>query len=299
MAKEKSKKRRESAGDESGAFQRRKRPVRVRSGVADWRNWPWRTIAVTAVLVGVSVSSLLALDDYLRTAERFHFPADGSGLLVSGLERLEPELVQSIFEADYGKPLADVELEERRQALLGAPWIERAVVSRVWPDRVWVAVTERRPVAYARIKGAGGGSLLVDSQGVLLEPLPGAGFELPAADGFTREMSRAERLERVRLIERFTADLDSLEPLYSERIGQLDVTDLKNLTATTVHDDEVIELQFGDELFRRRFEIFLKYVDSWKKQYGKIGWVDLRFEGQVVVQPLGAPQRSKPLPLAR
>ena len=43
----------------------------------------------------------------------------------------------------------------------------------------------------------------------------------------------------------------------------------------------------GDEMFRHRCETFLKYIENWKQQFGSVGWVDLRYEDQVVVLPVG------------
>ncbi len=283
---------RRRAGDDSEAFQRRKRPVRVRKGVWDWRSWPWRRIGVATALAACGLSTLYAIEGYVESAERFRFPSDGSGLLVSGLERLDPKMVSAVFEADFGKPLATLALEERRQALLQEPWIRNATIGRIWPDRIWADFEERRPVAFARL--AGGKSALVDSDGVLLDPLPGQAFELPAVDGLRADMPIEERVKRMRMVERLLADLDSAEPAYSEQLGQIDVADPENVKATTVHQGDVIELQLGDELFRHRFEVFLEYIGGWKVQFGKVGWVDLRFEGQVVIQPLGAAAGAEP-----
>ena len=283
---------RRRAGDDSAAFQRRKRPVRVRKGVWDWRSWPWRGIALGAALAAAGLSTLYAVDGYVESADRFRFPSDGSGLLVSGLERLDPEMVSAVFQPDFGKPLATLALEERRLALLEEPWIRRATIARIWPDRIWADFEERRPVAFARLDG--GRSALVDGDGVLLDPLPGQEFKLPAVDGIARDTPIEERVRRLRVLESMVADLDSAEPAYSEELGQIDLADPENVKATTVHDGDVIELQLGDELFRHRFEVFLEYVGSWKEQFGKVGWVDLRFEGQVVIQPLRAAPGAEP-----
>ncbi len=283
---------RRRAGDDAEAFQRRKRPVRVRKGVHDWRSWPWRKAAIAAALTAGCLSTVYALDGYVETSERFRFPSDGSGLLVSGLHRLDPKMVSSVFESDFGKPLAAVQLEERRQALLQEPWIRKATIGRLWPDRIWADFEERRPVAFARVED--GRSVLIDGDGVLLDPLPGKPFDLPAVTGLRSDMAIEQRAKRVRLVEQLIQDLDSAEPAYSAMLGQINVADAENVKATTVHQGDVIELQLGDKLFRHRLEVFLEYIGSWKGQFGKIGWVDLRFEGQVVIQPVGAAQGAEP-----
>src|SRR5690606_17424901 len=92
----------------------------------DWRNWPWRSIAVWAVLIGGCAGSIYAIDDYLRQADRFQLAADGSGLVVTGLELLDEASFRRVFEQDFGKPIRDLPLDERRTALIETPWVREA-----------------------------------------------------------------------------------------------------------------------------------------------------------------------------
>jgi hypothetical protein len=50
-----------------------------------------------------------------------------------------------------------------------------------------------------------------------------------------------------------------------------------------MYEGDIVELQMGAEEFRHRWDVFHQYVPSWKEKYGRIGSVDLRFEGQVAV----------------
>jgi hypothetical protein len=99
-------------------------------------------------------------------------------------------------------------------------------------------------------------------------------------------MSDAERLKRVQLLENLVADLDSQEPAYSTRFGQIDLSDSQNAVATVVHEGEVFQLAMGEKLFRHRFEAFLSDVAIWERSYGKLAKIDLRFEGKVFAEPL-------------
>lgn len=286
MAVEGKPKSRKTKGDQADGFQRRSKPVRVRRGVADWRSWPWRKIAVIGVLGVLSASVLSALSGYVHSSDRFRFPEDGSGLAVSGLERLGPKPVQGVFDPDFGKPLAEIDLEARRTELLGLQWVRSTTISRIWPDRIWVDVVERQPVAFLRLKSGRRGSTLIDREGALLDPLPGVQFDLPVVDGIEADMDVEERLKRVQLLEKLVADLDSQEPAYSKRFGQIDLSDSQNAVATVVHEGEVFQLAMGDKLFRHRFEAFVNDVASWERRYGKLAKIDLRFEDKVFMEPL-------------
>ena len=87
------------------------------------------------------------------------------------------------------------------------------------------------------------------------------------------------------LFESLVEGLDAEDPPYSGRISQIDVSSATNAKVTVVEDGEVVELLMGDKLFRHRFEVYLQYIDSWKRQFGKVASVDLRIKDQVVVTP--------------
>jgi cell division protein FtsQ len=77
-------------------------------------------------------------------------PALIAGLGWLGLQALDPEqwpirAVRIEGEATTGLLLVDVDAV--RHALEELPWIERAYVRRLWPDRLLLTVVEQQPVA--------------------------------------------------------------------------------------------------------------------------------------------------------
>ncbi len=274
-----------NAAAETGAYRRRKQPVRVRRWIFDWRNWPLRPVLFTATFLAVAAGSAYAIERYVAQGDKFRLAE--AGLLVTGLERVDEARVRSVFADDIGKSLLDTPLEARRISTLAVPWVADAAIVRLWPDRIWVDIRERRPTAFVRVPSSRGSLELrmIDDRGVFLDPLSGEEFDLPVIDGVDPDAPREEREKRVRLFERLVADLDAEEPAYSGRISQIDVGDANNAKVTVVDDGQVVELLMGDKLFRHRFEVYLEYIDSWNRQFGKVGSVDLRIKDQVVVLP--------------
>jgi cell division protein FtsQ len=275
------------AAQESASYLRRKKPVRVSRGLRDWRQLPLRRIAIALLVAALGVTSAYSVDRYLRTDQRFEFAADGSGLLVSGLNYVKPEEVRAVFQADFGKNLFDVPLEERRRQLDSLPWVEQATVARVWTDHIWAHIEERRPVAFVRVNEKDKNretTRLLDANGVFLN-LPGeTRLTLPVVSGITPAMAIPERQTRIRLYLELLSALDSDEPRWSSMISEVDVADPENAKATAVYHGEAIELQMGDEYFRHRFEVFLQNFPAWKQKYGVVRMVDLRFQGQVALE---------------
>lgn len=277
-----------SAGAEAGAYRRGRRPVRVRRGWVDWFALPWKRMAFLAALIATASAGMIWARGYVGEADRFRF--ERHTLRVTGVEYLEPLKVRSIFEADFGQSLAALPIEERRAQLLEMPWVRRAVVARQWPNRLWVDIEERRPVAFVRASGGAGGARplrLIDGEGRFLEPLPGLRWELPVVDGLNAEVPQVERARRLEVFQRMMAELDGADPQYGERLSQINLGEPDDVVVMTRYEDDVIELHLGDELFRRRFETFDRYVEVWKRRFKHIASVDLRWEKQAVVEPAG------------
>ena len=106
----------------------------------------------------------------------------------------------------------------------------------------------------------------------------------PVLTGISASMPLPDRAKRVGLYQALIADLDAAEPFYSSRISEVDVVDPQNAKLTTVYGGEMVQLQMGKESFRHRYEIFLKYFDSWKKEFGRVRTVDLRYKGVVATE---------------
>ena len=278
---------RRSAPD-SSEYLRRNKPIRVRRDpvnrlrpIASW-------LFLALVTAGLALASVRSIDYFLDSSPRFRFAADMSGLQVTGLNHVSLNAVEQVFMGDVRVGLGRVPLDRRYRMLLEIPWVGDAYVRRVWPNEIHVHIDEREPVAFVRVQGGEGETealKLIDAAGVFLDVPPGSGYSLPVSRGITPAMTLGERHLRLGLLDTLVSDLDSAEPAYGSRLSEIDLSDPRNAQVTTVHQQRAVDLQMGDEHFRHRFEIFLTYIDTWIEEYGDIRSVDLRFEGQVAVQP--------------
>ena len=272
---------------DSGAYRRGRRPVRVRRGWVDWFALPWRRMAFAAALIATASAGMVWARGYVGSAERFRF--DREALRITGFEYLEPLTLRAVFEQDFGMSLAALPIDERRRQLLDMPWVRRAVVARQWPNRLWVDIEERRPVAFVRASGGAGGARplrLIDDEGRFLEPLAGLRWELPVVDGLNAEVPQQERARRLEVFAHMMAELDGEDPPLSERLSQINLGEPDDVVVMTRYEDDMIELHLGDKMFRERFETFDRYVEVWKRRFKNIASIDLRWEKQAVVEPV-------------
>ncbi len=270
------------------SYLRRKKPVPVRRELLRGvRPWVMRGLLAFTIL-GAGFSTAYAVTTYLHGSRHFLFSGAQEALRISGNRFVSKKSIQAVFGPDAGSSIFSVPLEERRQQISEIAWVERASVRRVVPDRIWVQIHERQPVAFVRFPQSAAEKLaspkLIDHEGVLLSSPTGAQFTFPVLTGISASMPLADRAKRVALYQALIADLDAEAPRYSSRISEVDVADPRNAKLTTVNGGEMVQLQMGDESFRHRYQIFLKYFDSWKKEFGRVRTVDLRYKGVVATE---------------
>lgn len=131
-----------------------------------WRFWRW---VVSCLLIGgltvgavwlVFFSSALAL----------------TGTTISGTSYLTPAQVREAASVPMGDPLARVDLDGVRARVEALAPVKSAEVTRQWPHRLHIIVTERSAVAVVEI---GAGLKGLDEDGVLFGGYPRQPADLP------------------------------------------------------------------------------------------------------------------------
>lgn len=132
------------------------------------------------VLVGVVTVTVLVVGGWAATRSPL---LDVDRILVVGAAHTSADQARAASGIRRGQPLVDVDLPAATRAVERLAWVERARVSRRWPDRVVIAVTERRPVAVIPVAGPAFG--LVDATGRVLDVTASPPAGLVALSGLT------------------------------------------------------------------------------------------------------------------
>jgi cell division protein FtsQ len=161
------------------------RLVRKRFARRQWaRRWlAWRRVVIAALVVALLVGAgwLVFFSPVLTV----------SGVQVAGTHVLAPGAVRRAAAVPVGAPLATVDLDAVTARVERLPAVRSVDVSRAWPDRVRVAVTERRAVAVVESQ-AGGRLRGVDASGVLFRDYAARPKGLPVIR--TRAGARSDAL---------------------------------------------------------------------------------------------------------
>jgi cell division protein FtsQ len=128
------------------------------------------SIALMAVLWGAMQLEHFLIRDPQFTLAAPPDPGEESPTVsIAGLKHSDRNNVSSIFDRDFGRSIYLMPLRQRREELLRLQWVKDARVTRVWPNRLQIRITEREPVAFVQLPGES--TLpLIDTDGHILRP---------------------------------------------------------------------------------------------------------------------------------
>jgi cell division protein FtsQ len=267
----------------AGARFGKSRFERARNPLAGTAGRIFLLLAALALLGGLAASAYL-LKSYMERDARFRITGT-SNIEATGLTEVSRAEMLPVFGEDIGRNIFFVPLGERQRQLEEIPWIERATVIRLLPDRIRVSVVERKPVAFVR-QGQQIG--MVDANGVLLT-MPAAmmaqqHYSFPVVAGIDPRDTPASRQERMAVYRRLLAELDSTGGKFSEQISEIDLTDPEDAKVLMPEPGGDVLAHFGQDHFLERYQRYAAHIAEWRQQYPKLMAVDLRYAQQVVLQ---------------
>jgi cell division protein FtsQ len=229
-------------------------------------------LCVSTAMAGFKVRRFVITDQQFTLS-----PDRKDALTIQGIRYAARSRLRRVFAADFDHSIFSVPLAERRRRLLAVDWIEDASVSRVWPDRLVVRVTERRPIAFVFFRS---GVLLIDAHGVLLEPPAQAQFAFPVLSGIQEEETDDARRQHVRTFLRLTEELGYL----AKDVSEVEVGDPDNIRIVAQVDERAVTLMLGDTNFARRYQNFLNHYQEIRKRSPEVKAFDLRLDDQITVK---------------
>jgi len=282
----------EVPADEEPRYLRRQKPVEIRRRKFGKRSWPaYRR--VLAIGAGVLASGWLiyVVASFFLSSPRVRL-SDTAQIELAGNRYIAREAALAPFAADLNSSVFRIPIDTREKQLEGLPWVDRAIVSRIWPNRIRVELVERIPIAYLR---SGSDLSLVDSHGVILDRPLDSNFQFPVVSGMSESVSQPEREQRMALYSNLIREMDQTRPGASDHLSEVDLSDSDDIRATIaglsqmgiagVDDQGPVVVHFGSQDFSSKFRVFVDNIGQWRAAAGRVESVDLRFTKQVVVNP--------------
>ena len=263
-------------------FRRAGRRVAVRKGALPKKTAGRIRIALSVVAL-LSVGALAYGSVYRYGTRNWRFRVLSSDdISISGLDKVPRSQVMEVLGGDIGRNVFFIPLEQRKKQLEEIPWIESASLMRLLPNRLAVQVQERTPVAFTRVNGR---IHLVDAHGVIMEPARRAHYSFPVVFGLSDSDPISTRGVQMKFYSRLMSELDAGGNHYSNDLSEVDLTDPEDLKVTVADPAGAVLVHLGADQFLSRFKLYLSHAGAWRQQFQTLDSVDLRYDGQIIVNP--------------
>jgi len=193
----------------SELLERNRRRFVRRQWARRWLRWRAVVALLLAILLLVGSVWLVFFSSVLTV----------KGVDVRGLQELRIGQVRGIAAVPTGEPLARVDVGAIAERVGRLAPVKDVDVSREWPDRILITVTERVPVAVVR---QGDGYSAIDADGVLFRDYPRRPKELPL-------ISAGEDVDRDAMVEG-AAVAGSLPAEIRRRIDHVEVESIDQIS---------------------------------------------------------------------
>jgi cell division protein FtsQ len=240
----------------------------------------------------------------------WRFRIDSSDAVeIAGVHNASHAQVMEVAGQDIGRNIFFVPLDERQKQLEQIPWVEHASVMRLLPNRISVTIDERTPVAFAQI---GPRTSLIDAGGVVMG-MPAnrqTKYSFPVIRGITETEPLSSRAAAMKIYNRLVSELGSTDgesagtgggvngtPNYVKQLSEVDLSDPENVKVTANDPGGAMVVHLGKEDFLPRYKLYVTHIAEWRQQFQNVQSVDLRYEGQVIVNPDKEKTPEKPSPL--
>ncbi len=290
----------EVLADEEPKYLRRQKPLEIkRRKFGKKARKTYLRVTFWSVIALAAAATSYALGHYLLASPEMAL-IHSDQVQVTGNQYVPRGRVLEIFAADRNRSVLRIPLNERRRQLETIPWVEQATVRRALPNRIEVEIIERTPIAFLR---EGSDLALVDVHGVILDRPLKANFHFPVITGIGADMPIEDRELRMQMFAGFSQQLESARAGSMEQVSEVDLTEAKDLRATisglqvvntsgdaAANDawgnaDAPIVVHFGDSDFQSKYLTVLNDIGQWRAAAGRVESVDLRFNGEAVVNP--------------
>lgn len=252
----------------------------------NWRQW--MRLGILSVFILCGLFGARQLNAFLEKDSRFELLCRAgetacATLEIRGAVHADQSRIRKTFEQDFGQSVFRIPMAERRRHLVAVDWVDQATIARLWPNRIVVTVTERKPVAFAKLPVGDASQYrmgLIDAEGVLL-PIPArVRFHLPVVSGVNELQTEAERKARVAVAQRLLSELGS----QGGDVSEVNAADKENLKLIADIGGQAVELWMGNERFLARYGHFVNHYTEIRERAEGSGIFDLRLDDRILAK---------------
>jgi cell division protein FtsQ len=278
--------------DGESPFLRGQKRVPVRRGALP-RKTADRVKLLMLVLLVLGAVGLVAVTLYRYGTQSWRFRVDSSDNIdIRGNHNVSRAQILDALGGDIDRNIFFVSLAEQKKQLEDISWVESASVMRLLPDQLRIELHERTPVAFVEVNER---VALIDAHGVIMDMPPGgqSAFSFPVIVGMHDSEPLSTRAPRMKVYAELAKQLDSGGAHYSRDLSEVDVSDPDDVKATVSDPKGAVLVHLRAPNFLAPYQVYMAHVQEWRSQYSPLDSIDLRFEGQVIVNPDSSAAHAK------
>jgi cell division protein FtsQ len=197
---------------------------------------------------------------------------------IKGTKYLKEDTLKKFLQLQPGINILSLNLRELNRRLRKHPWISEGRIKRQWPNALLVSITERKPIGRLDFPR----NLLVATDGQMLPLLKSTQkLQLPLITGLKNLSTERAKLEQgIQLLKVLTAS----SMIADRGITRLDLSQADHPVVTLKNGITKIRLstkQLDQKLY------CLQAISPYMKKWGDgIAYIDLSFEGLVIIKPI-------------
>jgi cell division protein FtsQ len=184
---------------------------------------------------------------------------------VVGSRKISRETILSLTELEGMPNLFTLKLKEVAKRLESHPWVEQVKARKVFPNKIWIQIEERKPIAILQLEEL----YYIDTEGVIFSPVGDRDpYNYPFLTGLTRQVLEKDPAEAKRLIMKaleFLRIVDREKVFSPEEISEIHMEKTFGIQYFT--KSEGVEVRMGWEHFGEKLRRL------------SIIWSDLRRRG--------------------
>ncbi len=269
--------------EQESPFLRGQKRVSVRRGTIPKKTaagLAWTALSICVALF--CIAGVAALYHYGEHSWRFRIESSDD-IDITGIHNVPRSQILEIMGADIGRNIFFIPLAQRKAQLEQIPWVQAASVMRFVPNRIAVQITERTPVAFARI---GSKIFLIDDVGTPMDlSASKTKYSFPVILGMNSGEPPSTRKARMKIYNELVSQLDSAGAHYSQDLSEVDLSDLDDVKVLANNADGDVLVHLGSSQYLERYKVYVAHVKEWRQQFAKVDSVDLRYDRQIVVNP--------------
>lgn len=273
-------------------FLRGQKRVPVRRGLLPRKTADLIKLLLILVLV-TGALGLISVTLYRYASQSWRFRMDSSeNIEILGMRNVTRSQVLEALGAAIERNIFFVSLDDQKKQLESIPWVESATVMRLLPNRLRIQLIERVPVAFVNVHGR---IAFVDPHGVIMDMPPGSAtsFSFPVVVGMSDGEPLSTRAARMKIYNQIVRELDSTGAHYSQQLSEVDLTDPDDAKVIVDDSKGTVLVHLGASNFLERFRVYVAHIQEWRSQFAHVDSVDLRYDGQVIMNPDTAAVRAR------